>query len=70
MMKKKQLEEVKATDEGRRIVEEKIEAGRLAEEEEKRRIDEEKRRIEEEKRRQEELVRLNEQSPFVAERDA
>jgi hypothetical protein len=67
---KKQIEEEKAAAEAQRLIEEELEKARIAEEEEKRKIEEEKRRVEEEKRRQEELVRLNEQSPFVLERDA
>ena len=67
---KKQIEEEKALAEQQRLIEEELERKRQEEEAEKRRIEEEKRKIEEEKRRQEELVRLNEQAPFVQQRDA
>ena len=67
---KKQLEEEKALAEEQRRIEEELERKRQEEEAERRRIEEEKRRVEEEKRRQEELVRLTEQAPIVAARDA
>jgi len=47
-----------------------LERKRAEEEAERKRIAEEKRLAEEKKRREEELVRLNDQAPFVMERDA
>ena len=67
---KKQLEEEKALADAEKKIQEELERKRAEEEAERQRIAEEKRKAEEAKRIQEELVRLNEQAPFVQERDA
>ena len=67
---KKQLAEEAALAEQQRKIEEELERKRQEEEAERKRVEDEKRRVAEEKRKQEELVRLNEQAPFVTQRDA